>query len=76
MLNIEADVATINELSRVMSINEDIVRNMTLIKTSDFDNKSELFVCTNAKDYKTAKAASKEVEGKFDAILEQFKFDN
>lgn len=78
MLNIDADNDAITELKRVISINEDVVRSMTLIKNADFDNNSELFVSKTAQDFKPSKAQKdeKEESSKFGSLLKTLQFDN
>lgn len=80
LFNIDAKKEAVAELNRVMSFNEDIIRSTTFVNEFGKFEQSELFVCANAKDYKTAaKAAStskKEVPSKYDAVLDQVQFDN
>lgn len=77
LLNIEADYKTISELNRITSLNEDVVRSLTLNKTSDLNNNTELFVCKNAKDFKTVKTVKKEEKDeKYGNLLQSLQFDN
>jgi len=78
LFNIDAKKEVIAELKRVMSFNEDIIRNITFCNNFAKFEKSELFICENAKDYKAAKAnaSKKEVPSKYDAVLDQVQFDN
>ncbi len=78
LLNIDAKKEVVAELKRVMGYNEDIIRNITFSNDFGAFEQSELFVCQNAKDFKTAKASAvkKETPSKYDAVLDQVQFDN
>ncbi len=73
LLNIESDFSAVAELNRVMGFNEDIIRSVTLKGQKDAEE-SQLFVCTNAKDYKAGKMTKKDTT-KYDLIQDQTQFD-
>ncbi len=74
LLNINAPYAAVAELNRVMSFNEDLIRNTTFAVESHQDE-SPLFVSSNAKDYKAGKVQGKKEPTKLDLVLDQVQFD-
>jgi len=77
LLNIDSDFSAVSELNRVMGFNEDIIRSITLRSSSNNKaqiEESQLFLCSNAKDYKAGKAPKKDTS-KYDAVLDQTQFD-
>ena len=73
LFNIDAPYSAVAELKRVMSFNEDIIRNVTLKTQGEFEE-SQLFLCTNAKDYKPGKMVKKDTT-KYDLVVDQAQFD-
>ena len=74
MLNIDADNAAVNELNRVFKFNEDIVRSMVIANKFGNKDKTELFECENASEYKPSN--SKDKADKYENIADQMQFDN
>ncbi len=74
MLNINADYSAVAELKRVMSFNEDIIRNITFI-TEAHQVESPLFASVTAKDYKAGKVSTKKEPSKADLVLDQVQFE-
>ncbi len=75
LLNIESGNEGINELSRVIKFNEDVLRSLTLQSNDNSKGKSELFECETAKDYKPGKS-DKDKTDKYENIADQMQFDN
>ncbi len=73
LFNIDADFSAVSELNRVMGFNEDIIRSVTLRAGGPVEE-SQLFLCTNAKDYKPGKMVKKD-STKYDLVLDQTQFD-
>ncbi len=73
LFNIDADFAAVAELNRVMGFNEDVIRSVTLRQEHAVEE-SQLFVCTNAKDFKAGKVTKKDTT-KYDLIQDQTQFD-
>jgi small subunit ribosomal protein S6 len=75
LLNIDAPYSAIEELKRIMSFNEDIIRDMTFIVESH-QKISQLHASKTAKDFKpkTEKNFKKDPD-KFDLIQDQMQFD-
>ena len=73
-LNISADYSAVAELKRVMSFNEDIIRNATF-KVEEHQDESPLFVSATAKDYKIGKLPVKKEPSKVDLVLDQVQFE-
>ncbi len=59
LMNIDADVPTINELKRVMGFDESIVRSFTF-KTNQHDQQTALFQSKKATDQKVSKSKDKQ----------------
>lgn len=81
MLSIEAKYPAIAELNRVLGINEDVMRSATINNEHNITEKTPLFACKNAKDFKPAKKKEdgkkdKKPAGKYDSIADQMQFDN
>ncbi len=74
LLNIDADYIAVAELKRVMSFNEDIIRNVTF-KVESHQEESPLFVSATAKDYKAGKLPVKKEPSKIDLVLDQVQFE-
>ncbi len=74
LLNINAPYSAVAELNRVMSFNEDLIRNMTFAVEAH-QEESPLFASKNAKDYKPGKVAVKKEPSKVDLVLDQVQFD-
>ena len=74
MLNINAEYPAVAELNRVMSFNEDIIRNTTF-KVEAHVDESPLFASITAKDYKPGKPQGKKEPSKIDLVLDQVQFD-
>jgi small subunit ribosomal protein S6 len=88
-LNIDSSYEAVAELKRVISFNEDIIRNATYL-VEEHEGKSLLFESKTAKDYKPkpvvkekevtrgrapAKPIRKEGQSKLDLVLNQIQFD-
>ncbi len=74
LLNIDSDYAAVAELKRVMSFNEDIIRNITF-STESHQAESPLFSSVTAKDYKAGKISAKKEPSKVDLVLDQVQFE-
>jgi len=74
LLNIDSEYEAVAELKRVMSFNEDLIRNATFKVEQHFDE-SPLFVSANAKDYKAGKVPAKKELSKVDLVLDQVQFE-
>lgn len=74
LLNIDSDYAAVAELKRVMSFNEDLIRNITFSAESH-QAESPLFASATAKDYKAGKVSTKKEPSKADLVLDQVQFE-
>lgn len=74
LLNIDAQNEAINELKRVISFNEDVIRSLTF-KVNSHDKESLLFVSDSAKDFKAGKVSKKKEPSKADLALEKVQFE-
>lgn len=74
LLNIDADYSVVEELKRVMSFNENIIRS-TLFKTEAHEKESLLFASATAKEYKPDKLPVKKEPSKADLVLDQVQFE-
>jgi len=74
LLNIDSDYAAVAELKRVISFNEDIIKNATF-KVEAHQKESPLFVSASAKDFKAGKVAANKEPNKFDLVLDQVQFE-
>jgi small subunit ribosomal protein S6 len=76
LLTIEAEFAAIEEMNRVMSFNEDIIRKSTFKIESFSKDPSLLMLAANAKDHKAGKLQNSEIDtSKFDQIIDQVNFE-
>jgi small subunit ribosomal protein S6 len=74
LLNIDSEYPAVAELKRVMSFNEDIIKNITF-KVEAHQEESPLFVSATAKDYKAGKLPAKKEPSKIDLVLDQVQFE-
>lgn len=74
LLNINSEYEAVAELKRVMSFNEDIIKNTTF-KVEAHQEESPLFVSATAKDYKAGKLPVKKEPSKIDLVLDQVQFE-
>lgn len=74
LLNIDAQNEAINELKRVISFNEDVIRSLTF-KVNSHDKESLLFVSDSAKDFKAGKVSKKKEPSEADLALEKVQFE-
>ena len=75
LLSISSDYKAVEELKRVTSFNEDIIRSAVFVSDVKLTDKSQLFICSNAKEYKPGKVSEVDVS-KYDSIQDQLQFDN
>lgn len=73
LLNIDADTATVAELNRVISFNEDIIRNITF-GVEVHEKQSLLFVSDTAKNYKAGTTINRE-PNQTDLVLDKVQFE-
>jgi small subunit ribosomal protein S6 len=73
LLKINSDYPAVAELNRVMSFNEDVIRNTTY-SVKKHSQESSLFVASSAKDSKNVKTTKKE-PSKLDLTIDQLQFD-
>ncbi len=74
LFNIDSEYEAVAELNRVIGYNEDIIRSLTF-SVESHSAESELFLSTNAKDYKAGKAPVKKEPTKIDLVLDQVQFE-
>lgn len=75
LLNIDSPYEAVAEMKRVMSFNEDIIRNATY-GVENHTGKSLLAASDSAKDFKpSVKSKDKKDSTKLDLVLDQIQFD-
>ena len=74
LLNIDADTEALNELKRVISFNEDVIRSL-IFKVSAHDKESLLFASKSAKDFKAGNVSKKKEPSKTDLALQKVQFE-
>jgi len=74
LLNIDATKEAINELNRVISFNEDVVRTLTFA-TAEHKKETALFASKSAKDFKPNKSKEKKEPSKIDLALQKVQFE-
>ena len=74
LLNIDAEYSVVAELKRIMSFNEDVIRNTTF-KVEFHQEESPLFISATVKDYKAGKVSAKKEPSKSDLVLDQVQFE-
>jgi len=74
LLNIDAEVSVVNEMNRVISFNEDVIRSLTFV-VEQHQKETLLFASKTAKDYKAGKVAAKKEPSKIDLVLEKVQFE-
>ena len=74
LINIDSEYPAVEELKRVMSFNEDIIKDMTF-SIEEHKKESDLFVSATAKDFKAGKIAAKKEPSEADKALDRVQFE-
>ena len=74
LINIDSEYPAVEELNRVMSFNEDIIKDMTF-SIEEHKKESDLFVSATAKDFKAGKIAAKKEPSEADKALDRVQFE-